>query len=165
MAKKKIFVICPVRRPEVGFLNSILIAAGFFLGIEDEWTKNQNAIKKYVSWLEAEGCEVYWPARDNPYQITDNVGITICEHNRYMMFWADEVHIWYDKNSMGSIFDIGMFFAFSGTNNFKKFVIINHKDVKPTLRKSFENVILALAKKFYNPVADGLRERWKTHGK
>ena len=163
--KKRIFIICPVRRPEVGFLNSILIAVGFFWGIEDEWTKNQNAIVKYVSWLEAKDYDVYWPARNNPHQKTDKTGVAICGYNREKMFWADEIHIWYDKNSMGSIFDIGMFFAFSGTNNFKKFVIINRNDVKPTPHKSFENVILALEKKFDNLVANGLKERWEKHGK
>ena len=164
--KKKIFIICPVRRPEIGFLSSIFQSVDWLVfGVEDEWTKNQNAIKKYVSWLEADGHDVYWPARDNPHQKTDKNGVAICEHNRQKMFWADEIHIWYDKNSMGSIFDIGMFFAFSGTNNFKKFVIINCKDVKPTPRKSFENVILALAKEFNNPISNGLKEKWEKYGK
>ena len=166
MAKKKIFVICPVRRHRIGFLKRISQSiVWLFFGVEDEWTKNQNAIKAYVSWLEANCYDVYWPARDNPHQKTDKIGMSICGYNREKMFWADEIHIWYDKNSMGSIFDIGMFFAFSGTNNFKKFVIINSKDVKPTPRKSFENIILALAKKFDNPKANGLKERWETHGK
>jgi len=164
--KKKIFVICPVRRLKVRFLKRVLQSVDWLVfGAEDEWTKNQNAIKKYVFWLEADGHDVYWPPRDNPHQKTDKIGTSVCGYNREKMFWADEIHIWYDKNSMGSVFDIGMFFAFSGTNNFKKFAIINRKDIKPTPQKSFENVILALAKKFDNPVANGLKERWETHGK
>ncbi|MDO8574742.1 MAG: hypothetical protein Q7R61_00450 [bacterium] len=164
--KKKIFVICPVRRPKVGFLKHILQSVVWlFFGAEDEWTKNQNAIKKYVLWLEAKDYDVYWPARDNPFQKTDKNGADICGYNREKMFWADEVHIWYDKNSVGSIFDIGMFVAFSGINNFKKFVIINRNDIKPTPHKSFENVILTLAKEFNNPVANGLKERWVKHEK
>ncbi len=164
--KKIIFVICPVRRPEAGFLSSILQSvAWLFFGVENEWTQNQNTIGKYVSGLENDGYDVYWPARDNPHQKTDKNGVAICEHNRKKMLMADEIHIWYDKNSIGSVFDIGMFFAFSGTNNFKKFVIINRNDIKPTSYKSFENVILALAKEFNNPIANGLKEKWEKHGK
>ncbi len=165
--KKKIFVICPVRRPKVGFLKNILqsVVWLFLETEEDKWIKTQNAIKAYVAKLEANGCDVYWPPRDNPFQKTDKNGVDICGYNREKMFWADEIHIWYDKNSMGSIFDIGMFVAFSGTNNFKKFVIINRENIARTPYKSFENVILALAKEYDNPTANGLKERWKKHEK
>lgn len=164
--KKKIFVICPVRPPKTGPLKKIFRKiTNLLFGTANQWTKKQDAIRAYVAKLEAEGNEVYWPARDNPYQKTDKIGIKICEHNRGKMFWADEIHIWYDKNSIGSIFDIGMFFAFVGNKYFKKFIIINGKDVARTPHKSFENVVLTLAKKFDNPVADGLKERWDNHGK
>lgn len=164
--KKKIFVVCPVRRPHVEFLKrAFQNVIGFIFSFEDKWEKTQNLIKEYVSKLEAKGYEVYWPARDNPYQNTDKVGIQIITHNRQKMWEADEVHIWYDKGSVGSIFDIGMFFAFVHINGFKKFVIINREDIMPTPHKSFENVILALAKEFDNPVVNSLKERWTKHGK
>lgn len=159
--KKKIFVICPVRPPQIGFLKKMFMKFDNLLfGAIDQWTKNQDAIRAYVAKLEADGHDVYWPARDNPYQKTDKIGIKICEHNRGKMFLADEIHIWYEKTSTGSIFDIGMFFMFVRTHSFKKFVIINPNGIAPTPHKSFENVVLTLAKKFDNPVADGLKERW-----
>jgi len=138
MAKKKIFVICPVR--------NVL-------------EETNNKIADHVVKLEAEENEVYWPHRDNPYQDTDKVGIIICKYNRRKMLMADEIHIWYDKTSAGSVFDIGMFFAFV-YSSFKKFVIINPEDIAPTAEKSFENVIMALAKEFDSPVANGLKERF-----
>lgn len=141
--KKKVFIICPVRE------------------IKEEVKIKLTA---YIMKLESEGHEVYWPYQDNPHQNTDKIGISICEYNRKKMLMADEVHVWYDKNSTGSIFDIGMFFMFVH-NDFKKLVIINREDIVPTPEKSFENVILALAKEYDNPVAKGLKEIWKKVGK
>jgi len=143
LTDKSIFIICPVRK--VG-------------------PKINKKIAAYVAELEAKGHEVYWPHRDNPYQETDSVGTQIVAYNRVEMCRADEVHIWYSKKSIGSIFDIGMFFALV-YNNFKKFVIINRENITPTPGKSFENVLLALEKYFDNPTANGLKERWKKHGK
>ncbi len=142
--KKKIFVICPVRN------------------VSEETTSK---ISGYIARLETEGYEIYWPYSDNPHQNTDKVGTTICDYNHKKMLMADEVHIWYDRNSMGSVFDIGMFFMFVRIKDFKKFVIINRESIAPTPYKSFENVILALAKEFDNPTADGLKERWEKHEK
>ena len=39
----------------------------------------------------------------------DELGV--CEHNREMVEWADEVHIIWDARSIGTIFDFGMAFA------------------------------------------------------
>lgn len=166
MVKKKIFVICPVRPPQIGLLKRIFMKAlKSLFGTMDPWTKDQDAIRAYVVKLEDNGYDVYWPTRDNPHQKTDKVGVNICKYNCEKMFWADETHIWYDKNSIGSIFDIGMFLMFNRAIGFKKFVIINPKDIVPTLHKSFENVVLTLAKKFDNPIANGLKERWAECGK
>lgn len=169
MAKERVFVICPVRRPKIGFLR--MVFQKFFnllFDAADQWTKNQKTIGAYVAQLEARGYDVYWPTRDNPHQKTDKIGITICEYNREKMFWAHEVHIWYDKNSMGSIFDIGMFLMFTLAIGFKKFIIINPEDIAPTPHKSFENVVLALAKEFDKPmvkIVNGLKEKWAKYGK
>lgn len=162
MTKKRIFVVCPVRPPKVGLLKRMINKyMNWLSGAVDSWTEKQNAIKKYVAKLETDGYDVFWPRRDNRYQNTDRIGLLICEYNRERMLEADEVHIWCDKNSTGSVFDIGMFYMFVRTHSFKKFVIINREDIAPTPHKSFENVILALAKEFDNPVANGLRERWE----
>lgn len=160
--KKKVFVICPVRPPKIKPLKGVYQKTlNLAFGTVDLWTKNQNAIKEYVAKLEVTGYEVYWPPRDNPHQKTDKIGIAICRHNCQKLLCADEVHIWYDKNSAGSVFDIGMFFMFVRTLGFKKFLIINRESILPMSHKSFENVILTLAKEFDNPTADGLKERWE----
>ena len=135
---KKIFIICPVRN------------------VKQEVNEK---ITAYVTTLETRGHEVYWPYRDNPYQEADKIGRTIIGLNREKMIEADEVHVWYDKNSTGSIFDIGMFFALVHAH-FRKFVIINRADVVSTPHKSFENVLWELEKEFDSPVANGLAE-WR----
>lgn len=164
-AKGRIFVICPVRPPKMGFFKKVFQKILNLFGAADPWTKTQNAIRAYVEKLEADGHDVYWPPRNNPGQKTDKIGISICKYNRKKMFWADEIHIWYDKSSAGSLFDAGMFFAFVHVGEFKKFVVINRDDVMPTPGKSFENVILALEKEYDNPVGNGLKEKWAKYGK
>lgn len=68
-------------------------------------------IAAYVAKLEADGHQVHWPKRDTK-QDGDPIGIRICRDNRKEMFAADEVHVWYDPESRGSCFDIGMAFVF-----------------------------------------------------
>ena len=83
MAKTRIFVICPVRRPQTRFLKRIFQKISNLLLVSiDQWVETQNTIKAYVEKLEVGGYEVYWPARDNPFQKTDKTGMFICQHNR-----------------------------------------------------------------------------------
>ena len=119
--KRRIFLICPVR------------------GIDPE---TKQAIAGYVRQIEAEDVEVYWPARDTDQ--TDQHGWTICTRNRSAILDANEIHIWYDPKSIGSVFDIGMVFALFGVGWVKKVVIANPDAVQPTPGKSFENVLLKL---------------------
>lgn len=72
-------------------------------------------ITAYVAGLEAQGHEVHWPKRDTK-QDGDPIGIRICRDNREAMFSADLVHVWYDMESRGSCFDIGMAFVFERMN-------------------------------------------------
>jgi hypothetical protein len=88
----KIFLICPVRN------------AG---------SDVSDSIAAYVAGCEASGHSVHWPARDTK-QDGDPIGIRICRDNREAMFAADEVHVWYDPDSKGSCFDIGMLIAAVG---------------------------------------------------
>lgn len=44
--------------------------------------------------------------------------LDIIEYNRFLIKWADEVHVIWDGRSVGTIFDFGMVFAFG-----KKLVI------------------------------------------
>ena len=58
---------------------------------------------------------------------------------------ADEVHIWLDLESQGSLFDMGMTFAYLIYTE-KKIVLINGDKISPTPHKSFGNVFIELAK-------------------
>lgn len=110
----RIFIICPVRR---------------LLPSEEE------AIEEYIKVLEACGHQVHYPPRDTPQD--DPTGLNICRANRAGIRGAEEVHIWYNPNSTGSHFDLGMTFALD-----KPIKLIN--DVQPTDTKSFKNFLIAI---------------------
>jgi len=57
--------------------------------------------------LEAEGHEVRIPAFDHHKEL-DELGV--CEYNRDLIEWADEIHMIWDQRSVGTIFDFGMCF-------------------------------------------------------
>lgn len=115
----KIFVICPVRMATAGETSSL---------------------DDYVSNRERNGDVVHWPARDTDQK--DPVGLRICTDNCKAITEADEVHIWFNPASQGSLFDIGIAFALQ-----KKIRLINPEMVAPTEGKSFANVLLALHNK------------------
>lgn len=119
---RKVFIICPVRnsKPEV-----------------------QARIKDYVAELEAKGYQVHWPARDTNQN--DITGLYISTQNGTALLAADEVHIWYDPESQGSIFDLGVLFSRVINQCTPKFVIANRDAVIPTTHKSYANLILTLA--------------------
>lgn len=79
------FLICPVR------------------GVDPE---TQRAI---VEKLEAEGYKVHWPPRDTNQDDPD--GFRICQDNLTYIRSADVVHVIWDGNSQGCLFDLGMAFA------------------------------------------------------
>ena len=110
----KIFLICPVRNVS-----------------SDE----QALIADYVAWLEASGEFVYWPARDTDQ--SDAVGLKICASNRSAMETSDEVHVWWNPDSIGSVFDLGMAFALRKP-------VIAANSIFATAHKSFANVIREL---------------------
>lgn len=112
----KIFLICPVR------------------GITEE---EKVVIEKYVLDLEKTGHTVHWPPRDTNQN--DSIGLRICQDNRQAIEESDEIHIWWNEKSQGSLFDFGMAFALG-----KKIVLINPESVQKTPAKSFNNVLLEL---------------------
>ena len=112
----KVFLICPVRNLE-----------------ETEKEK----IGSYVSKLEQNGSKVHWPPRDTNQE--DSIGLRICQDNREAIREADEVHVWWNPSSQGSLFDLGISFGME-----KKFVLANPEAVQSTPHKSFNNVLLAL---------------------
>lgn len=109
----KIFLICPVRN-----------------ATEDQKT----AMNDYITFMEDSGNEVYYPARDTNQ--VDNIGFRICNDNKLAIFNADEVHIFWDKDSKGSLFDLGIAFAFD-----KPLHIVNLENLEITETKSFTNMI------------------------
>lgn len=146
--KKKIFFICPVRRPKTGLLKRLIEKILLIVfGTEDRWTKMQNAIKECIAQLEQEGNDVYWPARDTDQ--TDPVGFTICTTNRNaikeVMKSGGKIYVWIDPQSQGSVFDIGIVFALLEYYPKTQIVIANRSEIQRTPYKSFQNVLLELS--------------------
>jgi len=108
--KKRIYIICPIAN-----------------GTPPE-------IKSYVKEKEKEGYIVHFPLRD--VNQDDPTGINICISHRKAMKKCDEVHIFWDSESKGSHFDLGMAFALN-----KKWKMIKsyHDDI---ITKSYHKVIL-----------------------
>lgn len=106
-----VFLICPVRNAT---------------------EEQKDALNKYIAGLEEWGCKVHYPARDTNQS---GNGVKICADNRRAIESADEVHIFFDPTSTGTMFDIGMAFALR-----KKVVVVN--EVLATEQKSFNNVLL-----------------------
>src|SRR3989344_8762787 len=125
--RKRIFLICKVRN------------------VPPETEKKHAA---YVASKEKEGYEVYWPKRDTDQN--DHLGLRICKDNRLAIVMADEVHVWYDKTSEGSKFDLGMvlMMLYFSEQRYQKIVIANPEEVQPTPKKSLENVLIALANNY-----------------
>jgi hypothetical protein len=107
---KKIFIICPVRN-----------ATDF----------QMNEIRKHIEYLECNNHNVYYPAVDTQQ---NQDGLLICMDNHDAIKNADEVHIYYDAESRGSHFDLGVAFSMD-----KKLVVINKARKNST--KSFYNMI------------------------
>lgn len=122
---KNIYLICPVRN------------------ISDEVKKK---LDEYVCGLEYnEEVKVHYPPRD--VDQNDPIGYTICLNHSIAMSCADEVHIWYDPNSIGSIFDLGMtFYKSIICCPSLKVVLINPDNCSKTPHKSFQNIIRVLSK-------------------
>ena len=108
-----IFLICPVRNAS---------------------NKKKAQMEDYITQLEQDGNKVYYPARDTNQG--DLVGYRICEDNRDAIASADEVHIYWDKDSQGSLFNLGIAFALG-----KKLVLANADEIQETETKSFSNMI------------------------
>jgi nucleoside 2-deoxyribosyltransferase len=106
----KIFIICSVR------------------GASEEY---RNKLEAYVAKLESEGNTVHLPHRDTNQTAT---GFEICGQNAKAIFDADEVHIFYNPESQGTHFDMGVAFAHG-----KTIKVVESEPVKPG--KSFANML------------------------
>lgn len=85
---KNIYIICPVRVASESQSSEIL---------------------RYVLKLETERYEVFYPLRDAPQE--SETGLEIVQTELEAIRKADEVHIFWDVNSKGSHFDLGMAIA------------------------------------------------------
>jgi len=65
-------------------------------------------METYKQVLESQGHTVSIPAFDSHPEM-DELGV--CEYNKSIIEQADEVHIFWDQRSVGTIFDFGMCFA------------------------------------------------------
>jgi nucleoside 2-deoxyribosyltransferase len=113
---RKTFLICPVRG------------------------HSQNETKEIVKKLEADGWAVHWPPRDTDQ--TDPVGLAICEQNRQAILESDMVHIIWNGESQGCLFDMGMAFML------KKPITILSIPESADNGKSFYKMLLAWEKQY-----------------
>jgi len=97
---KKIYIICSVR---------------------DASPETRAALEAYTDMLEEEGHVVHLPHRDTNQGAT---GLEICMENGAGILQSDEVHIFWDKESFGSHFDLGMAFMLDMLIGKKKRVCI-----------------------------------------
>lgn len=88
----KIYLICPVRNATPEILNDMF---------------------DYVTILRKNGYEVHYPPEDAPQH--DPVGNLICETHLSAMKNCDQVHVYWDVDSKGSHFDLGMAYALGKT--------------------------------------------------
>jgi hypothetical protein len=124
----RIFLICPVRY--AGEAHSRKIA---------EYVRQQENV---------EGNTVHWPARDT-LQTGDPIGTRIIGDNFFAMSISQEVHVWYDITSQGSLFDLGMAWAMG-----KLIRLANRNEIPQTTEKSFSNFLLDIDGK-RNPYLEG----------
>ncbi len=86
--KNKIFIICSVRDADQEYKNKVM---------------------GYALELKLKGHDVYVPFIDTRQ---DMGGLNICKTNARAIKEADEVHIFYNEQSQGTHFDMGVAFAF-----------------------------------------------------
>lgn len=99
---KKVFVICTVR------------------GASDEYKQK---LEDYVKKLESEGCKVHLPHRDTDQNAS---GYDICNQNARAIASSHEVHIFYNPDSQGTHFDMGVAFAYG-----RKIVVVENVEYGP----------------------------------
>lgn len=97
--------------------------------------------------MEKQGHEVRLPYRDTN-QI-DEIGLRIVEDHEEDIIWADEIHIWWNPNSIGSHWDFAQVRMAKRFMPKKKIILINEakveitKDEDGNVKKSYTNVLLA----------------------
>lgn len=123
-------------------------------------------IKNYGNDLKRKNIKIHIPGEDT-LQTGDPIGIRICTDNALAIIPAKKVRVWFDKDSSGSKFDLGMAFVLSVLFSKKRpllwriktiiklffigekiITLVNPDEVEPMEYKSFNNVLLALHEKY-----------------
>lgn len=117
--EKRIFIICPVR------------------GITAEEDK---FLLGYVSQLKSSGYNVHYPKNDTNQH--DSIGLNICSQNKEAIRNADEIHIYYNPTSTGSVFDVGMAFMAD-----KPVIIINQDYFEKNKQDNFTQFLIEYSNK------------------
>lgn len=119
---KDVYLICPVRN----------VTQGTF-----------EKMNRYVDDLESKGISVHYPPRDVD-QTEDGVGLAISTAHREAMLECKEIHVFWDNQSYGSHFDLGMAFMLNST---KGIPIVLAAPVISTPRRSYGNILKAIGVK------------------
>ncbi|MFC1678292.1 hypothetical protein ACFLZ9_00980 [Patescibacteria group bacterium] len=145
---KKIFIICPVRKPKRSKISELYHKIINKTKKQKEYHEIvQEKIEAYIKGLKSVGHQVHWPPIDTDQN--DPIGIKICDTNLKKIEEADEVHVWYELTSTGSHFDLGGAYMLIRILSYDKVVkIINYDEVKNKCEdsKSFYKVLLFLHK-------------------
>lgn len=112
LSKNRAFLICPVRNIS---------------------SPDLDIISRWVSMAQVQGLAIYWPYRDTNQQ--DPSGLRICKDNRKAIEESDIVFVYWDGLSQGSLFDLGMAFAFR-----KRIIPLSLPQLTPG--KSFQNMVI-----------------------
>lgn len=89
----------------------------------------KNRMDEHKKKLDEKGNYVLLPAFDDfPYYNE----LDVCVHNKESIEWADEVHIFWDQRSMGTVFDFGMCFAL---NKKIKIIYMEPKTLRGVMEK------------------------------
>lgn len=79
--------------------------------------------QSYVDAYNSTGKKMYYPPVDTDQ--SDPIGFNICDENREGIRKAKEIHVKLDRESRGSVFDLGMAFGLG-----KPIVLVNEPEVR-----------------------------------
>lgn len=101
--------------------------------------RERAGLEAYTDWLEDQNHEVHLPHRDTNQQAS---GLDICFENAAAISMADEIHIFYNEDSIGSHFDLGMVFALDQIEGRRKRIrFVNQGSHSRKSPKTFANMI------------------------
>lgn len=99
----------------------------------------------YVEKLKSDGHTVYWPLHDA--DLTEASGLAFVNAISMAICNADEVHLWFESQSVTTMFVLGAFVRDSLADPNKRLVLINRDQVQQTVRRSYANAVLALSER------------------